>query len=79
MRLEHYRNNAYDSVLLIEDECVVGAWPSDLSAVSDFYAAEGGDLLDWHTNDDEWRPCAGIDELVATIDQDGKLTLVDVV
>ena len=46
--LEHRTNNAYDTILLIEDGRVIGEWETDRNdkPFSDFQSS--GDLGDWH-------------------------------
>jgi len=78
MKLQHYTNNAYDSIVLVNsNDEIIGAWANVEKAVEDFYATEGGDPSDWEANYDDWRPECGIDELVATIAADGTMVAVD--
>ena len=61
--LEHRTNNAYDTILLVEDSAVIGAWDAAREdAMKNF--REPGDLNDWaHTNPDATDP-ADYGELV---------------
>ena len=55
--LEHRKNNAYDSILLLDDGKVVGEWIADEHALHAYH--NPGDLTDWsETWPDETDPAA---------------------
>jgi len=80
MKLQHYTNNAYDSLVLRSDAGdIVGAWSNaDQSVIAEYYGTVGGDPSLWESNQDDWRPQSGMDRLVSTINTDGSIETDDV-
>lgn len=64
--LQHRHNNAYDTVLLVEDGKVIGQWT--VGAKGDELAnfAKPGDLRDWEPTNPEVTDPDAYGELIAT-------------
>ena len=70
MKLQHYTNNAYDTITLINEQGEIVGVYQDPEAVTNFIriVVDGEPAYFWDANGSDWRPQEGVDALLAEWD-----------